>query len=98
MSVHVIAGVAFGFILEGGVVEIQKEIDKHGYDFQAVSLDAEGSVLVGVHIAEGEQNETGDELKFFEPIEEGVIGALEELRSQMDVYSEIKYAFYFYYN
>jgi hypothetical protein len=98
MSVHAIAGIGFGFILEGGVCEIQEEINKHGYNFEAVQIDAEGSVLVGVHIAEGEQNEDGDELKFFEPIEEGVIAALEELRSQMDVYSEIKYAFYFYYN
>jgi hypothetical protein len=98
MSVRVVAGVGYGFTLEGGVCEIQEEINKHGYKFEAVQIDAEGNVLVGVHIAEGEQNEAGDDLKHFDPTEEGVIWALEELRSKMDAHSEIRFTFYFYYN
>lgn len=95
---QVVAGVGYGFTLEGDASEIQEEINKHGYKFEAVQIDSEGAVLVGVNIAEGWQNENGEELKHFDPAEEGVIWALEELRSKMDVHSEIRFTFYFYYN
>lgn len=95
---QVVAGVGYGFTLEGDAGEIQEEVKKLGYNFIAVSIDTEGAVLVGVHIAEGWQNEDGDDLKHFDPTEEGVIWALEELRSKMDVHSEIRFTFYFYYN
>jgi hypothetical protein len=98
MGVQVTAGVGYGFTIEGGACEIQEEINKHGFKFVAVPIDSEGNVLVGVHIAEGWQNENGDELKHFDPTEEGVILALEELRSKMDAHSEIKFTFYFYYS
>lgn len=98
MGVQVVAGVGYGFTLEGDASEIQQEVKKLGYEYVAESIDSEGTVLVGVHIAEGWQNEEGDELKHFEPIDEGIFWELEELRSKMDVHSEIRYAFYFYYN
>lgn len=97
MGIQITAGVGYGFTFEGDAEEVQQEIDKLGYKFVAVQVDTEDTVLVGVDIASGVQNESGDELKHFDPTEEGVIWALEELRSKMDVYSEIKFTFYFYY-
>lgn len=97
MGVQISAGVGYGFTLEGDAEEVQQEIDKLGYNFVALQVDTEDTVLVGVKIASSMQNEGGDKLKHFNPTEEGVIWALEELRSKMDVYSEIKFTFYFFY-
>ena len=96
MSVDIYTGVAYGFTLDGSQEEVQEEIDKLGYKFEAVRIDAEDQILVGVDIGSASKN-MGDVLKEFAPIEEGVVWALEELKSKMDVYSEIKYVFYFFY-
>lgn len=98
MGLQVVAGVGYGFTFEGDACEIQEVVKKLGYEFVAFPIDAEGNVLVGVHIAEDWQNEDGDDLKHFDPTEEAVILALEELRSKMDAHSEIRFTFYFYYN
>jgi hypothetical protein len=96
MSVDIYTGVAYGFTFEGNRDEIQEEIDSLGYNFEAIQIDGSDQVLVGVSIGSASKN-MGDVLTKFAPIEEGVIWALEELRSKMDVYSEIKYVFYFFY-
>lgn len=96
MSIDIFSGVAYGFTLYGNSDEIQEEIDNLGYEFEAISIDGNDKIHVGVDI-ESATNNMGEFLTEFTPISEDVNSELEELKSKLEVYSDTRYVFYFFY-
>lgn len=96
MSVEIYSGVAYGFTLYGSRDEIQEEINNLGYEFEAIQIDGNNKVHVGVDIGSAMKN-IGDVLTEFDLIEDDVVASLEALKSKMEVYSETRYVFYFFY-